>query len=128
MTETESVPFAKLIKQLTVTELEDLREHIISVIEAIESVPKQFDSSFQAKINNILEIVSEIEVHSKNLKKEIENSTKSDTEKIIEKLLEGFKISSAEHSISGVKLIAFGILCSVLGGLTSGLLFYYLMS
>ena len=70
----EGVPYPKLTKLLTVTELQDIREEILSLSEALKSVPSEYDASFQQKINRVLDITSEVEHHTRKLRNEIEEA------------------------------------------------------
>ncbi|WP_191117127.1 hypothetical protein [Vibrio campbellii] len=73
----EGFPYPKLAKQLTLLELEDMREEILALGEALKLVPSEFDTSFQKKINRLLDITSEVEHHSRQLRTDIEHSQQS---------------------------------------------------
>ena len=81
----EGFPYPKLTKQLTVLELEDIREELLALSEAMKLVPSEFDASFQQKINRVLDITSEVEHHSKQLRAGIEQSQKAFSETLIQK-------------------------------------------
>lgn len=81
----EGFPYPKLTKQLTVLELEDIREELLALSEAMRLVPSEFDASFQQKINRVLDITSEVEHHSKQLRAAIEQSQKAFSETLIQK-------------------------------------------
>ncbi|WP_372378855.1 hypothetical protein ACBZ91_21660 [Vibrio natriegens] len=81
----EGFPYPKLTKQLTVLELEDIREELLALSEAMRLVPSEFDASFQQKINRVLDITSEVEHHSKQLRAGIEQSHKAFNETLIQK-------------------------------------------
>lgn len=81
----EGFPYPKLTKQLTVLELEDIREELLALSEAMRLVPSEFDASFQQKINRVLDITSEVEHHSKQLRAGIEQSQKAFSETLIQK-------------------------------------------
>ncbi len=81
----EGFPYPKLTKQLTVLELEDIREELLTLSEAMRLVPSEFDASFQQKINRVLDITSEVEHHSKQLRAGIEQSQKAFSETLIQK-------------------------------------------
>ncbi|ANQ23749.1 hypothetical protein BA893_19115 [Vibrio natriegens] len=81
----EGFPYPKLTKQLTVLELEDIREELLALSEAMRLVPSEFDASFQQKINRVLDIISEVEHHSKQLRAAIEQSQKAFSETLIQK-------------------------------------------
>lgn len=70
----EGVPYPKLTKLLTVTELQDIHEEILSLSEALKTVPSEYDASFQQKINRVLDITSEVEHHTRKLRNEIEEA------------------------------------------------------
>ncbi|MDA0385568.1 hypothetical protein [Vibrio owensii] len=70
----EGVPYPELTKLLTVAELQDIREEILSLSEALKSVPSEYDASFQQKINRVLDITSEVEHHTRKLRNEIEEA------------------------------------------------------
>ncbi len=65
---------AQITKELTLDELHELRDTILALSEAIKLVPSEFDTSFQQKINRILDITSEMEQHSRKLRSAIEHS------------------------------------------------------
>ncbi|MFZ6042144.1 hypothetical protein ACOV11_16815 [Vibrio natriegens] len=81
----EGFPYPKLTKQLAVLELEDIREELLTLSEAMRLVPSEFDASFQQKINRVLDITSEVEHHSKQLRAGIEQSQKAFSETLIQK-------------------------------------------
>ena len=81
----EGFPYPKLTKQLTVLELEDIQEELLALSEAMKLVPSEFDASFQQKINRVLDITSEVEHHSKQLRAGIEQSQKAFSETLIQK-------------------------------------------
>ncbi|WP_321273624.1 hypothetical protein [uncultured Vibrio sp.] len=81
----EGFPYPKLTKQLTVLELEDIREELLALSEAMKLVPSEFDASFQQKINRVLDVTSEVEHHSKQLRAGIEQSHKAFSETLIQK-------------------------------------------
>ncbi|MFZ8767002.1 hypothetical protein LCE44_13865 [Vibrio harveyi] len=70
----EGFPYPKLTKQLTLLKLEDMREEILALGEALKLVPSEFDASFQKKIHRLLDITSEVEHHSRQLRTGIEQS------------------------------------------------------
>ena len=82
----ERVSMPNLVKQLTVEQIEDIREIVISLNEGLEQLPKTFDKSFKEKINTILDITKEIEKHSINLKSNILESQKVQNSIIMNKL------------------------------------------
>ncbi|WP_045423219.1 hypothetical protein [Vibrio jasicida] len=65
---------AQITKELTLDELHELREAILALSEALKLVPSEFDTSFQKKINRLLDITSEVEHHSRQLRTDIEKS------------------------------------------------------
>ncbi|MGR5139909.1 hypothetical protein [Vibrio jasicida] len=65
---------AQITKELTLDELHELQEAILALSEALELVPSEFDASFQKKINRLLDITSEVEHHSRQLRTGIEHS------------------------------------------------------
>ncbi|EOV0110315.1 hypothetical protein ACWO25_004532 [Vibrio parahaemolyticus] len=65
---------ADVTKELTLEELHELREEILSLSEALKTVPSEYDASFQQKINRVLDITSEVEHHTRKLRNEIEEA------------------------------------------------------
>ncbi|NIY83689.1 hypothetical protein [Vibrio hepatarius] len=59
---------AAVTKELTVMELHELREEISSLSEALKTVPREYDAAFQQKINRVLDITSEVEHHTRQLR------------------------------------------------------------
>ncbi|WP_281546252.1 hypothetical protein [Grimontia sp. SpTr1] len=111
MGNSEKLPMSKLVKELTVAEIEDLRELVISVSEALEMVPKSFDNSFQSKINRIIDVSSDLEASIKKLLKEVEKVQISESTINKPKMnSNGFTMKTA---ISG---LLFGFLGSLIGG------------
>ncbi|MCG9625386.1 hypothetical protein L1D34_11075 [Vibrio mediterranei] len=83
---TESFPYPKLAKQLTVSELEDIREEVLALAEALKHVPEEFDFSFQEKIHRVLDITNELTSYTKQLRDTIEQSQTSFQEELIHTL------------------------------------------
>lgn len=65
---------AQITKELTLDELHEVREALLALSEALKLVPSEFDTSFQKKINRLLDITSEVEHHSRQLRTDIEHS------------------------------------------------------
>lgn len=65
---------AQITKELTLDELHELREAILALSEALKLIPSEFDTSFQKKINRLLDITGEVEHHSRQLRTDIEKS------------------------------------------------------
>lgn len=68
---------AQITKELTLDEIHELREAILALSEALKLVPSEFDASFQKKIHRLLDITSEVEHHSRQLRTDIEHSQQS---------------------------------------------------
>ena len=99
----EGFPYPKLTKQLTVLELEDIREELLALSEAMRLVPSEFDASFQQKINRVLDITSEVEHHSKQLRAGIEQSQKAFSETLIQQQQKQYELLliSIDNKLSG---------------------------
>lgn len=104
-------------------QLSSLTEEIASLEAALKVVPEQYDLDFSRKMNRLLDVVSEIDLHSQKLNKTIQddNSTliNSQAKKFANEFnrrLEGFSM------ISTSTIITFGLACSVLGGVISGVI------
>ncbi len=65
---------ATIAKELTLDELHELREEILTLEEALKQVPQEFDFSFQEKIHRVLDITSELEHYTKQLRDTITQS------------------------------------------------------
>ncbi|WP_261887491.1 hypothetical protein [Vibrio aerogenes] len=72
MADDNRVDMSSLVKQLTVEEIEEIREAVHSLDETIRQIPKELDGSFQSKINRILDITSDVEAQSRALRKQSE--------------------------------------------------------
>ncbi|WP_104029891.1 hypothetical protein [Vibrio jasicida] len=77
---------AKITKELTLDELHELREAVLALSEAMKLVPSEFDASFQQKINRVLDITSEVEHHSKQLRAGIEQSQQAFSDSLIQEV------------------------------------------
>lgn len=77
---------AQITKELTLDELHELRETVLALSEAIKLVPSEFDASFQQKINRLLDITSEVEHHSRQLRVGIEQSQQIFSDSLIQKV------------------------------------------
>ncbi len=82
----EGFPYPKLTKQLTLLELEDMREELLALSETLKLVPREFDTSFQKKINRILDITNEVEHHTKQLRASIEKSQREFSDSLIQEV------------------------------------------
>jgi len=82
----EGFPYPTLTKQLTLVELEEMREELLALGEALKLVPSEFDASFQQKINRVLDITSEVEHHSKQLRAGIEQSQQAFSDSLIQEM------------------------------------------
>lgn len=135
----EGFPYPKLTKQLTVLELEDIREELLALSEAMKLVPSEFDASFQQKINRVLDITSEVEHHSKQLRAGIEQSQKAFSETLIqeqqkqyERLLKAIdkrfedKLSDYEPVNKGFIFTALFINALIVGSILGGV--FYLLA
>lgn len=128
------VPYAKLTKQLTVLEISEMTEELISLSDALKLIPKEFDASFQQKLNRILDITNEIEHHSNLLKKNVElaqNATKeqikNDNKELISTISKEIKGHLNDYMIiNKYAFFAIAIASSSLVGIISGFVFYFL--
>ncbi|GAK21654.1 hypothetical protein [Vibrio owensii] len=77
---------AKITKELTLDELHELRETVLALSEAMKLVPSEFDASFKQKINRLLDITSEVEHHSKQLRTGIEQSQQAFSDSLIKEI------------------------------------------
>lgn len=68
---------AEVTKELTIDEVHELREELLSLSQALKTVPSEYDASFQQKINRVLDITSEVEHHTRKLRNELEESQRS---------------------------------------------------
>ncbi|WP_038869280.1 hypothetical protein [Vibrio jasicida] len=93
---------AQITKELTLDELHELRETVLALSEALKLVPSEFDASFQQKINRLLDITSEVEHHSRQLRTGIEHSQQA----FHNSLLQDVRKESAQQLINIEKCIS----------------------
>lgn len=130
----DGVPYPKLTKQLTVMEISEITEEVISLSEALKLIPKEFDASFQQKLNRVLDVTNEIEHHSNLLKKNVElaqiatkEQIKDDNKELISTISKEIKSHLNGYMIiNKYALFAIAIASSSLVGIISGFIFYFL--
>ena len=134
----EAFPSPKLAKQLTVTELEDIRESVLALEEALKSVPEEFDFSFQEKIHRVLDVTNEITNHTKLLRETIEQSQVSFQKEITNALIQEQNKRLDKHQVKienlfygcvrpdKLSLICFSAFVAILIGAAIGSAFYIL--
>lgn len=134
----EAFPYPKLTKQLTLSELEDIREASLAMSEALALIPKEFDASIQQKINRVLDITSEVEHHTRQLRNSIEQAQKASHESLnheIRDIIQQHHIDNQQmiaRTISGYIPVNKGfffasiIAATLIGGGIMGAVFYWL--
>ncbi|HHY0508150.1 TPA: hypothetical protein ACVU5Q_004454 [Vibrio parahaemolyticus] len=93
---------AQITKELTLEELHELREEILSLSEALKTVPSEYDASFQQKMNRVLDITSEVEHHTRQLRNSIEQAQKASHESLNREIRDIIQ----QHHIDNQKMIA----------------------
>ncbi|WP_412497242.1 hypothetical protein [Vibrio fluvialis] len=99
----------------------DIENEISALSRGLQVVPEQFDKDFSKKINRILDVAMEIDLHSKKLRNELvidapEVIAKNASENIIN-AVSGY----LEERTSGFKTFIIALTSSVIGGLVTGL-------
>lgn len=129
---------AEITKELTLEELHELREEILSLSEALKTVPSEYDASFQQKINRVLDITSEVEHHTRQLRNSIEQAQKASHESLnheIREIIQQHHIDNQQmiaRTISGYIPVNKGfffasiIAATLIGGGIMGAVFYWL--
>ncbi|HGS5703878.1 TPA: hypothetical protein ACMDOW_004692 [Vibrio parahaemolyticus] len=129
---------AEITKELTLEELHELREEILSLSEALKTVPSEYDASFQQKMNRVLDITSEVEHHTRQLRNSIEQAQKASHESLnreIRDIIQQHHIDNQQmiaRTISGYIPVNKGfffasiIAATLIGGGIMGTVFYWL--
>ncbi|HBC3568520.1 TPA: hypothetical protein KD091_004632 [Vibrio parahaemolyticus] len=129
---------AEITKELTLEELHELREEILSLSEALKTVPSEYDASFQQKMNRVLDITSEVEHHTRQLRNSIEQAQKASHESLnheIREIIQQHHIDNQQmiaRTISGYIPVNKGfffasiIAATLIGGGIMGAVFYWL--
>ncbi|WP_085344640.1 hypothetical protein [Vibrio sp. ArtGut-C1] len=129
---------AQITKELTLEELHELREEILSLSEALKTVPSEYDASFQQKMNRVLDITSEVEHHTRQLRNSIEQAQKASHESLsheIRDIIQQHHIDNQQmiaRTISGYIPVNKGlffasiIAATLIGGGIMGTVFYWL--
>jgi len=129
---------AQITKELTLEELHELREEILSLSEALKTVPSEYDASFQQKMNRVLDITSEVEHHTRQLRNGIEQAQKASHESLnreIRDIIQQHHIDNQQmiaRTISGYIPVNKGfffasiIAATLIGGGIMGTVFYWL--
>jgi hypothetical protein len=103
-------------------ELSILKEDIESLNESLNVVPKQFDTVFSKKMNQILDVLKETDAHTQTLRTTIQEDNQVQITKQAEKLASIFNRNLNEHSlISTWTLFLYGATCSIIGTAFGGL-------
>ncbi|OCH69553.1 hypothetical protein A6E00_08550 [Vibrio diabolicus] len=129
---------AQITKELTLEELHELREEILSLSEALKAVPSEYDASFQQKMNRVLDITSEVEHHTRQLRNGIEQAQKASHASLnreIRDIIQQHHIDNQQmiaRTISGYIPVNKGlffasiIAATLIGGGIMGTVFYWL--
>ncbi|ELI0359977.1 hypothetical protein [Vibrio cholerae] len=99
----------------------DIENEISALSRGLKVVPEQFDKDFSKKINRILDVAMEIDLHSKKLRNELVNDApdviaKGSSEKIINAI-----DAYLDERTSGFKTFIIAVTSSIIGGLATGL-------
>lgn len=125
----------KIIKELpeeAKKQVQSLQENIGSLELALKAVPEQFDLDFSKKMNRILDTAMEIDSHSKQLKididthsKQLINALTTETpDTIVKSVVRSLNEKiDGYHAASTWTLALYGLLCTISGGVTTGIIF-----
>ena len=103
--------------------VQPLKEGIEALNNGLKAVPIQFDQDFSRKINRVLDVVSEVEAHTKRLNNTIQIDCSAKISNQAEQLAHEFNERIKGYSvISSFKLLFFGFACTVIGGVISGMI------
>ena len=104
-------------------QVQSLQENISSLELALKAVPEQFDIDFSRKINRILDVVSEVELHTKKLNNTIQSDNSAQIAKQAELLAHEFNKNIDGYSITSLAvLVIWGIVCAMSGGIIASFL------
>lgn len=102
-------------------EMVDAINEISALKTALLEIPKQFDEDFSRKMNRILDVALDIEVHSRSFNANLESSI---SEAIIDKTITISKDINKKIDkfsiVSNRNLIAYGLFSALVGGFVSG--------
>ena len=102
-------------------QIASLKEGIASLEAGLKAVPEQFDIDFSRKMNRILDVVSEIELHTQKLNRTIQQDNSTQISKQAEQLANEFGKNVEGYSVtSNVKLFLLCLSCALIGGIVSG--------
>ena len=112
--------FEDIIKNLPIEvkkQLINVNDEISSLEKALKSVPEQFDVDFSRKMNRILDVVSEVEQHTRKLNNTIQADNSDKIEKQAELYASTFNNKIDGYSVTSFgTLVIWGLLCSMVGG------------
>ena len=103
-------------------QVQSLQENIGSLELALKAVPEQFDADFSKKINQILDVASEVEFHTKKLNNTIQSDNSAQITKQAELLAHEFNRNIEDLSLMSTwTLFKWGMICIFLGGTFGGI-------
>jgi archaellum component FlaC len=103
--------------------INELKEDVKALDRALQVVPDKFDSSFNQKMNAILDLLTEVNAHSSNLEKTVKSDISDTVDRQAVKLADEFNKKIKGYSVTSLKtLLFYGLCCSLLGGLVTALL------
>ncbi|OEF62205.1 hypothetical protein OAA_18555 [Vibrio cyclitrophicus 1F175] len=108
--------FEELIKRLPVTVQNELKTVIVNIqalSKALDVIPEQFDIEFNRKINKVLDVAQEIDVHTQML----ERMLKVEIPDLLAKHEQDLLANKKEQGLSTLELAGFGAACGLVGGI-----------
>ena len=100
----------------------ELKTEIESLHLALKSVPETFDADFSKKMNKILDVLLEVDLHSTKLNKTLQNDNSEFLTKTASQYASEFNSRTEDYQrIRFWEFLLYGFVTVTLGGLISGL-------
>ncbi|MGL4666836.1 MAG: hypothetical protein ACRCWR_02770 [Saezia sp.] len=104
------------------THTAELKEDIESLQQALKSVPDTFDIDFSRKMNRILDVLSEVDIHSAKLNKTLQQDHSEQLIRTANNYAAEFNKKIADYGkIGHMTLIVYGFVCALFGGIVGGM-------
>ncbi|MCT7947708.1 hypothetical protein [Shewanella septentrionalis] len=103
------------------THTAELKADILSLQQALKSVPDTFDVDFSRKMNRILDVLNEVDSHSTKLNKILQQEHSEQLVKTANNYAAEFNKKIADYGkIGHFALIIYGLFSALLGGFIGG--------